>query len=393
MKITEVEIYDVKAAWRAGWNPVIVRVRTDEGIDGIGEAGTAVGGGHAAYLGMVRDLANMHLLGADPLAVEKLWEKMFRKTWLAQGGNLLACAGISAIDMALWDIKGKAAGLPVREMLGGRTRERIRCYASQIHFNWPPDYANPAISPAQLAEAARRAVADGFDAVKIDPITYDEKGGRGGLEISGRIRRDRLDLIYNRVAAVRDAVGANVDIILETHAQPAVNAAIQIGRALEGLNCLYFEEPVASLSVDNMAKVAREVNIPIAAGEHIATRWGFRPYLERQVLDFIQPDPAVAGGISECMKIAQMAHAYDVSVQFHCCGSPVVLAATLAMDAVIPNFIIHEYVGTTDSPGNRLLVTPDIRIERGHFTLPQGPGLGVVLNEQEIAKYPSVKVA
>jgi galactonate dehydratase len=392
MKIVAVDIYDIKATWRRGWNPVIVRVRTDEGIYGIGEAGPAVGGGHAAYAGMVGDLARMHLIGADPLQTEYLWETMFRKTWLAQGGGLVVCAGISAIDMALWDIKGKAAGLPLNQLLGGPMRKSIRAYASQIHFNWPPNYEHPAVTPAQLAKAARRAIAEGFDALKIDPITYDESGGRGGLPVGGRVRRDRLELIRRRVAAVRDAVGDDVDIILETHAQPGVNAAIQIGQVMEGLNLLYFEEPVSSISVENMAKVAGSVNIPIAAGEHIATRWGFRPYLERQVVDFVQPDPAVAGGVSECMKIADMAHAYDVSVQFHCCGSPVVLAATLAMEAVIPNFIIHEYVGTTESPGNRALVTPEIRVVNGHFAVPEGPGLGVVLNEKEIAKYPCVTI-
>ena len=157
MKITEVDIYDVKASWRTGWNPVLLRVRTDEGIEGLGEAGPAVGGGHAAYLGMLRDLAKMHLIGADPLRSEALWETLLRKTWLAQGNGLVAAAGISAIDMALWDIKGKAAGMPIHQMLGGKTRERIRCYASQIHFNWPPDYAHPAVTPEQLGEAAKRS--------------------------------------------------------------------------------------------------------------------------------------------------------------------------------------------------------------------------------------------
>lgn len=393
MRITNVEIYDIQATWRRGWNPVIVRINTDEGIYGLGEAGVAVGGGHNAYAGVLKDLAEMHLIGADPMNSEKLWETLLRKTWLAQGGGLVTFAGISGIDQALWDIKGKAAGLPVYQLLGGKTRDKIRAYASQIHFGWPANYAKPAVTPEELAEAALKAVDAGFDALKIDPITYDEKGRRDGWDMTARIGRERLDLIYRRVAAIRNAVGANVDIILETHANPGVTAAIQIGRVMEDLDCMYFEEPVNSHSVDAMAKVAQEVNIPIAAGEHIATRWGFRQYFEKQVLRVIQPDLCITGGISEGKKIADMAHAYDVSVQCHCCGSPLTLVSALHLEAVIPNFIIHEYVNTTGSPENRALVTPDLQVERGRFTVPEGPGLGVLLNEKEIAKYPCVKVS
>ena len=393
MKITSVDIYDAQATWCRGWNPVIVRINTDEGIYGLGEAGMAVGGGHNAYAGMLRDLAEMHLIGADPLNSEKIWETLLRKTWLAQGGGLVVFAGISGIDQALWDIKGKAAGLPVYQLLGGKTRDQIRAYASQIHFGWPVNYAKPAVSPQELAEAALRAVDEGFDAVKVDPITYDEKGQRGAWDVSGRIGNDRLNLIVRRVEAIRKAVGTDVDIILETHAQPGVTSAIQIGRAMEGLNCMYFEEPVNALSVDAMAKVAQNVKIPVAAGEHIATRWGFRPYFEKQILAVVQPDLGIAGGISEGKKIADMAHAYDVSVQCHCVGSPVAVAAALHLETVIPNFIIHEYVGTTGAAENRALVIPDLQVEKGKFTVPAGPGLGVMLNEKEIAKYPCVTVS
>jgi galactonate dehydratase len=393
MKITSVEIYDVKATWRRAWNPVVIRINTDEGIYGLGEAGMAVGGGHATYAAMVKDLAQTHLIGADPLDSEKLWEKLVRRTWLAQANSLVVFAGISAIDQALWDIRGKAANLPVYRLLGGKTRDSLRAYASQIHFGWPANQGGPAVTPEQLAEAAMRAVEEGFDAVKVDPITYDEHGNAGGFDLGGPIRNDRLNLIARRMSAIRDAVGSGVDIILETHAHPGVTAAIQIGRAVEGLNCMYFEESVSAASVDNMAKVAQSVRIPIAAGEHIATRGGFRPYFEKQILDVAQPDIGLAGGISETKKIADMAHAYDVSIQCHCVGSPVIVAASLHVETAIPNFIIHEYVGSTGAAENRALVTPDIRIEKGRLKVPEGPGLGVVLNEKEIAKYPCVKVS
>ena len=392
MKIKSVDIYDIQATWRRGWNPVIVRINTDEGIYGLGEAGVAVGGGHSAYAGMVKDLAEMHLIGADPLRSEKIWETMLRRTWLAQGGGPVVFAGMSGIDQALWDIKGKALGVPVYQLLGGKTNETLRAYASQIHFGWPANYQKPAVSPEDLAEAALNAVAEGFDAVKVDPITYDENGRRDGWDMTERISRSRLDLIYRRVAAIRSAVGPDIDIILETHANPEVTGAIQIGRAMEGLDCLYFEEPVNSNNVDAMARVAGSVKIPIAAGEHIYTRWGYRQYLEKHVLEVIQPDLCMVGGISEGKKICDMAHTYDAAVQCHGCGSPVALAVALHMETAIPNFIIHEFVNTTAAPENRALVTPDLKPEKGRFSVPEGPGLGIELNEKAVAAYPCVRV-
>jgi galactonate dehydratase len=393
MKITSVDIYDVQAAWRRGWNPVIVRIKTDAGLYGVGEAGVAVGGGHNAYVGVLKDLAEMHLIGADPMQSEKIWESMLRRTWLAQGGGAVINAGISAIDQALWDVKGKALGAQVYQMLGGKTNEKIRAYASQIHFGWPANYQKPAVSPEELAEAAASALAEGFDAVKIDPITYDEKGRRDIWDMTERISHSKLNLIYRRVEAIRMVVGPDIDIILETHANPEVTGAIQIGRVMEGLNCMYFEEPVNSNNVDAMAKVAQNVKIPIAAGEHIYTRWGYRQYFEKQVLEVIQPDLCMAGGISEGKKICDMAHTYDVAVQCHCCGSPVTLAVALQVETAIPNFIIHEFVYTTSFEENRALFTPDLKPFKGSFVVPEGPGLGIELNEKAIAKYPCIKVS
>jgi galactonate dehydratase len=387
MKITSVEVFDVQADWRRGWNPVIIRINTDEGLSGLGESGVAVGGGHNAYAAIVKDLAEMHLIGADPINSENIWETMLRRTWLAQGGGPIIYAGMSAIDHALWDIRGKALGVPVYRLLGGKTNETIRAYASQIHFGWPANHQKPAVSPEELAEAALSAVAEGFDAVKIDPITFDEKGRMNTWDMTERIGSARLKLISRRMEAIRTAVGPDVDIILEAHANPEVTAAIQIGRAVEDLGLMYYEEPVNSNNVDTMAKVSRNVRIPLAAGEHLYTRWGYRQYFEKQVLQVIQPDLCLAGGIGEGKKICDMAHTYDLQVQCHCCGSPVTLAAALHVETAIPNFIIHEYVSVSGFPENRDLVAPDLQVKNGHFVVPEGPGLGVELNEKAVAKY------
>jgi galactonate dehydratase len=393
LKITSVEIYEVQATWHRGWRPVIIRINTDEGIYGLGEAGVAVGGGHNAYAAVVKDLAEMYLIGADPIRSEKMWETMLRRTWLSQGGGPIIYAGMSAIDHAFWDIRGKAMGQPVYQLLGGKTNEKIRAYASQIHFGWPVHPGKPAVTPGQLAEEALKAVAEGFTAVKVDPITFDENGRMNTWDMTKRISHDRLKLIYQRMEAIRKAVGPDIDIILETHANPEVTSAIQIGRAMEGLSCMYYEEPVNSNNVDAMAKVAQNVKIPISAGEHLYTRWGYRQYFEKQVLEVIQPDLCLAGGISEGKKICDMAHTYDVSVQCHCCGSPVTQAVALHMETVIPNFIIHEHVYGSGAPENRELAVPDLKPVDGYFTVPEGPGLGIELNEKAIAKYPRVTVS
>jgi galactonate dehydratase len=387
VKITSVEIFDVTLTWRRGWNPVIIRINTDEGISGLGEAGVAVGGGHNAYAAVVKDLAEMHLIGTDPLNSEKIWETMLRRTWLAQGGGAIINAGISAIDIALWDIRGKAAGIPVYRMLGGKTNETIRAYASQIHFGWPMGTGKPAVSPEELAETALGAVAEGFDAVKIDPITYDEEGRMNGWDNTQRIGASRLNLIVRRMEAIRAAVGPDVDIILEAHGTPELTSAIQIGQAVEHLGLLYYEEPVNSTNVDTMAKVAASVGVPLSAGEHLYTRWGFREYFEKQVLEVIQPDLCLAGGIGEGKKICDMAHTYDLHVQIHSAGSPVGLAAALHVETAIPNFIIHEYISGCGVPENRELVFPDIQVNKGRFVVPEGPGLGVELNEKAAARH------
>ncbi len=392
MKITSVDIYDVQAKWRRGWNPVIIRINTDEGISGLGEVGLAVGGGHNSYVAVAKDLAEMHLIGADPMKSEKLWETMLRRTWLAQGGGPIIYAGMSAIDQALWDIRGKAMKKPIYEMLGGKTNEKLRAYASQIHFGWPANAAKPAVTPEELGEEALKAVAEGFDAVKVDPITFDEKGQRNAWDVTKRLDNRTLKLVYQRVEAIRRAVGPDVDIILEVHGQPETTTAIQIGRSMEGLDCMYYEEPVNSNNVDAMLKVAENVKIPLSAGEHIYTRWGFRQYFEKQVLEVIQPDLCLAGGIGEGKKICDMAHTYDVTVQCHCCGSPVTMASALHIEAVIPNFLIHEHVSSSGAKENLELATPELKIVKGKFTVPEGPGLGIELNEKVISQYPRVRV-
>jgi L-alanine-DL-glutamate epimerase-like enolase superfamily enzyme len=394
MKITSVEIFRIKADWTNAANrlsPVIIRINTDEGISGLGEVGLAFGVGADGGVGYVRDIAEGFLLGADPMKIEGIWETLFRKSFWALGGGPIVYGGISAVDIACWDIKGKAMKQPVYQLLGGKTNERLRTYASQLQFGWDPMNPVPAKTPEDYAEQAMKALAQGYDAVKVNPLMFDDKGVRGwnNLKI---LSSERVKLVYNRIKAIREAVGPTVDIILETHAMLTDTTAIQIGRALEEFNLMYYEESTSPLNPKVMKKVAENVKIPLATGERIYTRWGFRPFLEEQILAVIQPDLCLAGGISETKKIADYANIYDVQVQAHVCGGPVSTAAALHLEAVIPNFIIHEHVVAATAAGMAALVEQDLQPKNSYFEIPDAPGLGITLNEKVVNKYEKVVV-
>jgi L-alanine-DL-glutamate epimerase-like enolase superfamily enzyme len=393
MKITSVEIFDVEnggSKQKSTWHPVLVRINTDEGISGVGEAGLAYGVGHSAGAAMVKNLAETFLIDADPMKTEKIWDDMFKMSFWAKGGGTIVFSGMSAIDIALWDIKGKVFGVPVHQLLGGKTNPSIRTYASQIQFGWEGEY-KMATEPEHYAEAALKAVEEGFDCVKVDPIMIDQNGNRD-YELTGILTKQKLNLFYNRLKAVREAVGDHVDIIIELHSLSSATSAVQLGRLFEEFGCMYYEEPVHYLNPDLQVKVARNVKIPMAAGERLYTRWGYRPYFEKQALDVIQPDLALVGGITEGKKICDYAHVYDISVQIHVCGAPVSTAAALQLEAVIPNFIIHEHHVRALQERNRNLCVPDYQPKNGKFEVPDVPGLGIELDDKALSDFPKMVI-
>ena len=235
-------------------------------------------------------------------------------------------------------------------------------------------------------------MAEGYDAVKVNPLMFDEKGQRGTWNNYKLLPPERVRVVYNRIKAIREAVGPDVDIILETHAMLSETTAIQIGRALEELNLMFYEESTVPLNPKVMKKVAENVKIPLATGERLYTRWGFRPFLEDQILAVIQPDPCLAGGISEIKKIADYANIYDVQVQAHVCGGPVATAAALHVETVIPNFIIHEHVAFATDPVMTSIIEQELQPRNGYFDVPEAPGLGISLNDKVVNKYEKVVV-
>lgn len=387
MKISAVDvikIYPREAQGNKNWCPQFVVIHTDEGITGYGEIGLAYGKSHDAGFGQGVDFAKL-ILGLDPMNNEAIWERLQRKTFWGMSGGPVVFAAISAIDIALWDIKGKALGVPVYKLLGGRTNEKLRCYASQIQLGWSK-HGYRHIKPEEYGEAAREAMAAGFDAVKVDPIGIDAKGGWMEWNTRGLLRQEQLALIEDRVAAIREAGGPNLDIIIEAHASPDTNTAIQIGRALEPYHCFYYEEPTQPLNSDLFRTIADKVSIPLAAGERIHSRWGFRPFLENRSLSVIQPDLCNSGGITEGKKICDMAHTYDVGVQLHVCGSPISTAAALQVETVIPNFVIHEMHEYAIVEDNIALCKYDDQPKDGCLTVSERPGIGQELSDEVYKK-------
>lgn len=391
MKIVSVDVMQVPSgnagSSRGSWRPVIVRINTDEGISGFGEVGLAYGKGWRAGFGMVQDFAEV-IIGEDPLNIEKIWETIFRKTFWGMGGGTVVNAGISGIDIALWDIKGKALGVPVWQLLGGKTNDNLRTYASQLQFNWGAKINKQAlITPDEYAEVTRVAMAEGYDSIKVDPLIFsDQPDGKGPWKITGPLEHRVIKTVYDRVAAMRKAGGDALDIIIENHSNTDTTSAIQIGKALEELRIFYYEEPVHPLNLYSMLEVRNHVNIPIASGERMYTRFGYREFLEKRSLQVIQPDICLCGGITEAKKICDMAYTYDCAVQIHVCGSPISKAAALQLEAVIPNFIIHEHHQRALNPESRATCLYDYQPVNGRYKVPDKPGIGQELTAETIAK-------
>lgn len=378
MKITKVDVFEVHTR-RPAWRPVLCRIYTDEGIYGDGEAALAYGTAAPAAAGMIRDLATL-IIGMDPLDNEVIWDKLYKSTFWGQNGGPVVFSGISALDIALWDIKGKYFRVPIYKLLGGKRRDNLRTYASQLQFGWS-DHAETLTTLDEYREVSKKAVAEGYDAIKIDFFTYaPEDGRRYTDEDCTRLLSPKLvDVVESRVAAVREAIGPNVDIIMENHSRPDAQSAVQLGRAVQKYNIFYFEEP--NTPNPKTAKfISSKLSMPIAHGERVYSRWQYAPFFEDQSIQVIQPDLGNCGGLTEGKKICDMAYVYDISVQAHVCASPLSTAAALHLEAVIPNFVIHEHHVFNLHEYNRELCTVDLQPVNGRFKVPEEPGLGAEIS-------------
>lgn len=395
MKIDRVEIFDCDVGKVDSslhyFNPVLVRIITDTGVSGIGEAGISYGTGSSGSVGVLKNMAPQ-LIGLDPMQVEKIWELMFRGMFWGMGGGPIFYSAMSAIDIALWDIRGKALNAPIYQLLGGKTNSSLRAYAGQLQFGWGP-VQQALLNLDEYVEAAKKAVSEGYDCVKLDPVQFygntpqENAMTRVKGSFFGLLKAPELRKMYERLKAVRDTVGPDVDIILEAHSLLGVNSAIQLGKIAEELNIFYYEEPVHPMNHKNMKMLARKLNIPIASGERIYTRWGYMPFLEKQALNVIQPDICTCGGITEAKKICDMANTYDSAVQIHVCGTPVTTAAALQVEAVIPNFLIHEQNTVAQKKAMTDMCVYDYQPVRGYFSIPDLPGLAQEFRDDVMSGY------
>jgi len=363
MKIAAVTPLVMGTAWR---NLTFVKVRTDEGLTGVGEV-RMVNHTHA-LLGYLEHAIPTHVLGADPFDIEALVQRMWRRDYERVGGTVMS--GISAIEIACWDIVGQALGHPIYKLLGGAVRDRIKAYAN--------GWYTVERTPEEFHAAARKVVARGYRALKLDPF------GSGSYELDTSERRRALAL----TEAVRDAIGPDAELLIEMHGRFTPASAVAISHELEPYAPSWIEEPVPPENLKALAKVARRVLIPVATGERIHVRHEFRELFELQAADIIQPDLTTVGGLLEGRKIATWADAYYVLIAPHNVGGPVSTAAALHFAACTTNFKIQEHFNDfaeahvkESAPGNPEVVD-------GYFRLPRGPGLGVTLNEDVIRANP-----
>ena len=363
MKISDVTPMVMGTAWR---NLTIVRVRTDEGLEGVGEVRMV---NHTrAVLGYLAHAVPTHVLGADPFEIEALVQRMWRNDFERAGATVMS--GIAAVEIACWDIVGKALGQPVHRLLGGAVRPRIKAYAN--------GWYTVERTPEEFHAAARRVVERGYLALKLDPF------GAGSFELTPEERRRAIGL----VEAVRAAIGPDAELLVEMHGRFTPATAIAVARELEPFAPSWIEEPVPPENLAALEKVARRVAIPVATGERIHVRHEFRELLERQAADVIQPDITTVGGILEARKIAAWAESHYVLVAPHNVGGPISTAAALQLAACTPNFKIQEHFNDFAEAHVKLAAPGNPEVVDGHFAVPTAPGLGVTLDEDVVRANP-----
>ncbi len=343
---------------------IFVKIETDQpGLIGWGEA--SLEGKPRAVAGCIEDMEPM-IVGQDPLRIEHCWQILYRSGFWRLG--VIGLSALSGIDQALWDIKGKELGRPVYELLGGRVRDKVRVYT---HFGGS--------SPEAMAADALSKVEQGWTAIKTVPVplTRPLDGPRILKQAEAGVR------------AVREAVGDDVDILLDLHGRLTPQMAIQYGALFEAYLPLFLEEPCQAENPAMMALVARALKTPIATGERLFTRWGFREILENHAASLLQPDTCHAGGISEVRKIAAMAEVYYAGIAPHNPYGPVSTAACVQVDLVCPNFVIQEMVDPARTPEAQSLVKDPLQVVEGHILPPTRPGLGVEVDEAECKRRPA----
>ena len=337
----------------------LVKITTDTGISGWGE--TTLEGKPKSVVASVEELAE-YFVGKDPLRIEHHWQHVYRSAFF-RGGNVLMTA-LSGIDQALWDISGKHYGVPTHALLGGAVRDRIRVYA-----HW---------GIGSLTDEGKAAARERLDMLLKKGGYTAFKSGPGG-KWRGHEPPSMIDDFVERAYLMRDWVGPDVELAFDFHGKMTPALAVEVCHEIKGMRPMFVEEPIPQENVDALKQVADKVPFPIATGERLLTRWGFREVIEKQAAAYLQPDTSHAGGITELKKIANMAEVYYQHILPHCAIGPVAFSASMQVAAVVPNFLAQEQIDQGLGGG---LFVDDWVVEDGHIDLPTKPGLGFEIDEQ-----------
>lgn len=360
MKITDIVLLPIDRY-------LFVRVHTDAGITGLGESGAW---GYLEASGAAVETFKRYLIGQDPLRIEHHWQYLYRWTHF-RGAAIMGA--LSAIDIALWDIAGKHYGVPVYQLLGGKTRERARVY-----------YHVFGQTTEELVQGCVDARRRGFTAVGHLTPFLDEPRDVPYFKTHAQKMADAIDT----VGRYREAVGDAVDLCIEIHRRLSPTEAVVLARGIEQYHPFFYEDPILPDSFDAMALVAQNIHIPIATGERLHTIYEFEALLARGAVQYVRPDVCLAGGISHCKKIAALAEAHHVQVVPHNPLSPVSTAACVQLAACIPNFALQEYPrGEGEPPKSEIVRTP-LRLEDGFLIVPDAPGIGIELAEDAMERHP-----
>jgi|TARA_B100001964_G_scaffold74645_1_gene84803 galactonate dehydratase len=345
---------------------LLIKIYCEDGTVGFGEGG--VHGWQRPTKTMVETMSH-YLVGKDPSRIEHHYQWLYRSSHFM--GSVVQGA-LSAIDIALWDIKGKQFQTPIYDLLGGKTRDRVRCYM-HVNGNTIDD----------LVSDSLEKVSQGFTAVRFTPFSPNYYLHKSYSEWA--------DEAVKRVGAVKDAVGNSIDICVEIHRQMSPSESIALGKRLEQFNPFFYEDPMLPDSPAVMGNLQQNCNIPIATGERFTTIYEYQQLLENNGCSYVRPDLCLCGGISGSKKVASMAEAQHIKVIPHNPLSPISTAACVQLDACIPNFALQEYTGESESPKSDLLKNP-LKLIDGYLTVPEGPGLGVIINDEALNQPETPKV-
>ncbi|MGI6450945.1 MAG: mandelate racemase/muconate lactonizing enzyme family protein [Desulfitobacteriia bacterium] len=390
MRLTEINTYIIKvpAPFLGGMYWYFVKLSTDEGIVGWGEtmALKALHGLEEGYPKIMEGIFNKYIKGQNPFDRELLFKEVYNKVCGTHADFLLVSL-YSAIDIALWDICGKACGVPIYDMLGGKCRDKLRSYSYVCRpevsdkKNYYPLWGDP----QALAERSLEMVEEGFTALKYDPLRYLVANGTEPM-IPYNLTLQDMEVIDSTMSAMRAAVGNNCDILLGTHGQTTTSAAIRIGKIIEPYNPLWFEEPVPPENAFEMGKVRQSTTVPIASGERCVTIHDYVRLLKEGAISIAQPDLGTCGGITSGKKIAAMCEAEYVEMAPHVWGGPIITAAGIQLSTAIPNFLIQESIYKSQHFTAELLKEP-IKWDKGYIIPSDKPGLGIEVDEEVVKKY------